>query len=411
VRDLLRDVEMREAHQLLAEHVAFSPEPGPRLHVLGETAPVESDVICSVFAPPEVQSGAEISIQAFLHLAEQLMLSARTAAERDPTARRRGAATLTTRLRPGTVVQFYLDSPTLIVKSPASQQVQWRGAPARVVFTVQVPNTITSQSIESVLHVGIDDIPIGEIAFTLYADRKITPAEQLRRLPPEARRFFSQTQSPATATPVPVGTSARRYKTAFISYARTDFPVVSFFAQGLGENGIKPCIDVSTLEPGDEWEKELPSHIGQADVFYLMWSDHAAKSIYVDQEARHAVGLHQLDRQPKRPRIKPTPLQQPWPEPPEYLRRFHFYSEWQAHRAAQAAGLIRPRDESTAAPVAGVAEAPKSAPADHCPGTRSNDRLSDLVTLTRGPARHHGVLHLHGRGPSRLRRGERLLQP
>ena len=107
--------------------------------------------------------------------------------------------------------------------------------------------------------------------------------------------------SSATAA-VPVGTSADRYRTAFVSYARSDFREVSFFAQGLSEKGITPCVDISTLEPGEEWEKELQAHIDQADVFYLMWSENAAKSNYVDWETRHAFGLYQQDQEPKRPR-------------------------------------------------------------------------------------------------------------
>jgi hypothetical protein len=103
-------------------------------------------------------------------------------------------------------------------------------------------------------------------------------------------------------------------------------------------------VDLTQLEPGDEWEKELEKHIGRADVFYLMWSDNAARSRYVDWESRRAVALYRQERQPRRPRIKPIPLQQPWPEPPDYLRPFHFNSSWQAHRTAQAVDTTKPRE-------------------------------------------------------------------
>jgi hypothetical protein len=305
------------------------------------------DVICSVFAPPHGRCGAEIAIQAFLHLSEALLQVARSAAELDPTANRRGSATLRTALKRGALVQFFLDCPELIVKSPTSQLVKWEGQPTRVTFTAQVPRTVKADSIEGVLHVGIDDIPIGEISFTLHVDQQDRPMTVRASLPRMASGIVSedQEQPQATAALSPVGTEAQRYESAFISYARTDFPLVSFFAQGLGEKGIKPCVDLTELEPGDEWEKELPEHIGRADVVYVMWSDAAARSRYVDWEARHAVELYGRDRKPKRPRIKPIPLHQPWPKPPGYLRRFHFYSDWAAHRAAQAAGYTKPAEK------------------------------------------------------------------
>jgi hypothetical protein len=73
----------------------------------------------------------------------------------------RRAATLTAWVAPGDIVQFYLDSPGLIVRAPAFQEVQWRGAPVRSIFKAQVPKTAPYSPIESVLHVAIDNIPIG----------------------------------------------------------------------------------------------------------------------------------------------------------------------------------------------------------------------------------------------------------
>jgi hypothetical protein len=320
--------------------------------------PSAEDVICSVFAPPQVRRGSDIYIQAFLHLAESVMLAALMAAEADPTANRRGSATLRTPIRRDSIVQFYLESPALIVRS-AWQEIAWQGRPARVLFDVQVPSALVAASVEAVLHVGLDNIPVGEIAFILHIDERIELANRPRALPTLATAFVAQPQlrSDEPSTPLPVGTSASRYERAFISYSRRDFSLVSSFAEGLGEKGITPCVDVSSLEPGDEWAQALPAHINRADVFYLMWSDHAARSTYVDWEARCAVGLYRQDRQPKRPHIKPIPLHQPWPEPPEYLRPFHFYSAWQGHRAAHAVGLTKAADEALAAKLADLLRA------------------------------------------------------
>ena len=233
---------------------------------------------------------------------------------------------MTTLIRRGAVVTLYLDCPTLIIRPPVLQQIVWKGEEAnRAIFVAKVPPGITDPTINGTLHVSLGGIPIGEVAFNIHV-----------RL---AADGDAAAKSLVVGPYEPIGSSAKRFRSAFISYSRKDFDVVSFFAQGLGENGIRPLIDVGTLVPGDEWETQLPQFVEKADVFYLMWSDSAATSQYVDWEARHAVGLHGAS---KRPRIRPIPLHQPWPEPPDYLQRFHFYSEWQAHRAAQLIGLTKP---------------------------------------------------------------------
>ena len=116
---------------------------------------------------------------------------------------------------------------------------------------------------------------------------------------------------------------------------------MSLFAQGLAASNTKPCVDVTHLEPGQEWEQRLPHHIGGSDVFYLMWSDHAAASPWVERETREAIKLYE-STDPKRPRIVPITLHRPAPEPPAYLKQFHFDSPWLAQRAAQSVPLFHP---------------------------------------------------------------------
>jgi hypothetical protein len=117
---------------------------------------------------------------------------------------------------------------------------------------------------------------------------------------------------------------------------------VSLFVEGLAVNNIKPCVDVTELEPGHEWEHKLPQHIAGSDVFYLMWSDNAASSRWVKKESREAVKHYEANDR-GRPRIVPITLHRPAPQPPSYLRQFHFDSPWLAQRAAQRDPLFRGR--------------------------------------------------------------------
>jgi hypothetical protein len=74
-------------------------------------------------------------------------------------------------------------------------------------------------------------------------------------------------------------------------------------------------------------------------VFYLMWSGHAAASTWVDIETRRAVAHY--DAHPRRvPRIRPVLIEQPMPDPPDYLSRFNFHSKWLALRTAHGTPLF-----------------------------------------------------------------------
>jgi TIR domain len=227
------------------------------------------------------------------------------------------------------------------------RSVQWLGGPLQAIFSVELMESAATgrESARATLHVSVAGVPIGEVLFevrvTLAADEREPAAadERRDRTAITTRRAMGRMKKQA-ASPEPVGIASLRYLNAFISYSRKDFAEVSFFAQGLDEAEVTVCIDVNAFEPGDEWAKALPSHICDADVFYLMWSENAAGSKWVDIETREAIRCYD-GSQENRPRIKPIVLHQPYPPPPEYLRRFHFYSLWLAHRTAQAARRVR----------------------------------------------------------------------
>lgn len=298
---------------------------------------------CSIFAPPVARRGEKIVIQALLHLRRHLVSAAKLAVLKDPSANRRAFATLDIELRIGTEVEFFIDCPTIEFEKPFASVV-WQGGPEQVAFSAVVPSDHSIQPIRGTLHVSVSDIPVGEIEFSIsVAEKTVKNAPQqplvlLTAFPEDNQGLAATAIRLEESKPAPVATNSTKFERAFISYSRKDFETVSFFAQGLEERGLLPVMDITALEPGVEWAKELPAKIESADVFYIVWSDNAALSKWVDIECRHAIASYD-QRKGKRPKIKPIPLHQPWPQAPKHLSRFHFDLKWQAHRTAQKKGL------------------------------------------------------------------------
>jgi hypothetical protein len=109
---------------------------------------------------------------------------------------------------------------------------------------------------------------------------------------------------------------------------------VLLYAEALDDCGIELLSDLTSIEPGEEWEEKLSELIDKADVFYLMWSKNAALSQWVEKETLTAVARYDNDST-RVPRIRPVIIEQPMPEPPSYLKRFQFHSKWIALRTAQ----------------------------------------------------------------------------
>lgn len=278
-------------------------------------------VECSIFAPPEVQRRAQFTIQAIFHLKRDIIVAARLAVATDSNANRLASQLLEADVPHGATIEAFLECSALKITSPL-QSVPWEGSPANMEFGCQLIQD--DLDLEAVLHVSVDGVPVGEVEFEIEV--AVSPST------------LSLAASQSTATSERLESDFRRYRYAFISYSRKDFRDVSFFAQGLSENGQNLIIDVSDIEPGDEWEDKLDEFVREADVVYVMWSDNAAESKWVHSETKLAASLNMRR---KRPAIKPIPLQQPWPKPPTHLSKYGFYSTWHAHRTAQALGLIR----------------------------------------------------------------------
>jgi len=289
----------------------------------------KDNVECSIFAPARPERGRTILVQALLHEAEQLATAAMMATEIDPSTNRKGFCKLSTRIKPGELVQLFLEIPFLAVEK-AFQEVNWLGEPIRVAYAVYVPVTARLGPCQGTLHVWIKGVPVGEVVLELNVEeQKVEPnAFGIAALGPVDPDREDKDQRLD-----PVAIDALSFRKAFMSYSRKDVKKVYLYAEALEDCGIEPLVDVNSIEPGEEWECKLVDLINAADVFYLMWSKNAAKSKWVDKESRVAIARYDNDSKGV-PRIRPVVIEQPSPEPPAYLRRFHFNSKWLALRAA-----------------------------------------------------------------------------
>jgi tetratricopeptide (TPR) repeat protein len=249
-------------------------------------------VDCTVFAPASVPPQVEFLIQAFVHQPEREAEAAAQAKEADRGAARRGRTALATEIARGSQLTFELTCPKAEIDDPV-QTLVWRGRTESVSFGVTAP---AAGVLVAKLKVIQDSVPIGQIRFTIVADADLD-------------------ESPAAA---PIG-AAKRYRSAFASYASQDRDEVLRRVQMLGAVGIRCFQDVLDLEPGDRWAQKLYEHIDKADVLFLFWSRHARQSPWVEKEWKY--GLEKRGDDFIQPVIVEGP---PIVPPPPDLEHLHF---------------------------------------------------------------------------------------
>jgi hypothetical protein len=327
VHELEAQWEMMDvsSETLLTEPIAESAFPAPKKRSTPADDRARRDnVECSVFAPANPTRGRRILIQALLHQANQFPQAIIKATAKDKSANRKGFAKLSTKVKRGAKVQLFLEIPKLDIESPL-QKVTWEGAPIGIAYSVDVPVTAPTGPCRGTLHVMIGGVSVGEIIFEINISERILEKQ---------KRFgiaggFNDEDQQIDAVAIEAGRFAR----AFISYSRKDVQKVLLYAEALHDFGVKVLVDINAIEPGAEWQEEIAGFIERSDVFCLMWSQNAARSEWVDKEARIAVDRY--NKSLKRvPRIRPVLIEHPVPDPPSYLKRFQFNSQWLALRVA-----------------------------------------------------------------------------
>jgi hypothetical protein len=260
--------------------------------------PDQADTVdCTVFAPPFARRGEQLLVQVFAHLPPDAKIARALATEFDAAAKRRAVKNLELSIPRGSILGFELDMPGATVDR-AVETLRWDGRAQSVQFRVSLPPGLEASVLIGTVTVSLASVPVGHVKFKVeVGDHAAAPEET-------------------------VGADARRYRSAFISYASKDRNEALRGAQMLRAVEIECFQDVLDLEPGERWEQRLYSRIADDDLFILFWSKAAHDSEWVRKEARYALDCHQSELDP--PAIKPIILERPpvppWPE----LAHLHF---------------------------------------------------------------------------------------
>ncbi|MDP4999197.1 MAG: toll/interleukin-1 receptor domain-containing protein [Saprospiraceae bacterium] len=256
-------------------------------------------VACSVYAPEEAAPQEPVQVQVWLHLLEEAAVVGQLAVSIDDTAVLRQFSNLGVPVQPGERLRLVL-SLRGETGTEQTRETTWKGSRESQQFVVDIPDTPGKQKVFFVLRVFLqrsDWMPVGEISFFIKV-------------------------AGATSAGKPVGSEAKRYHYAFVSYASKDRQEVLRRVQMLGIFDQKFFMDVLSLRPGEEWEPALEQHILDCDLFLLFWSTNARNSEWVLKEVKLALA-RKNGRREAPPFIQPIPLELPVVPPPPELGHLH----------------------------------------------------------------------------------------
>lgn len=262
-------------------------------------AKVGDTVACSVYAPQEAAPRDPVQIQVWLHLLEEAAVVGQLAVSIDDTAVLRQFSNLGVPVQSGERLRLVLSLRGQI-GTEQTRETTWKGSRESQQFVVDIPDTPGKQKVFFVLRVFLQRdewMPVGEISFFIKV-------------------------AGATSPEKPVGSEAKRYHYAFVSYASKDRQEVLRRVQMLGIFDQKFFMDVLSLRPGDEWEPALEQHILNCDLFLLFWSTNARNSEWVLKEVKLALARKNGKREAP-PFIQPIPLELPVVPPPPELGHLH----------------------------------------------------------------------------------------
>ncbi len=262
-------------------------------------APRLDDVQCTIFAPPSASPGTTILVQMFAHLPEEADDARAIATELDAQARRRAFRSLNALVPVGARLQCELLIPGLEIDDPVASLI-WQGRTEAVQFGVWIPSAAPVDTVIGTVSISRDGVPLGHVKFKLAIE------------------------AAAGAAAEPQGVEARRYRSAFVSYASPDRDEVLRRVQMLPITGLEYFQDVLELEPGEIWSSRLERAIRDADVFLLFWSSRAKESGWVRREVDFAIACKAGDDFSP-PEIRPVIIEGPPVVPPwEDLAHMHF---------------------------------------------------------------------------------------
>lgn len=269
-----------------------APLPSPSA-VSPAPASQRDSVRFSVFAPRRVAPNASFLLDAWAYVSaqrgEMLSRAARRGAaievgERGPLALERGAE-----------LDLTVSIPAFGYHSP-TESLTWLGETSNASFEVLVPAHAAPGSVLGVLEIRYSGLSLARLRFEFEVGATNLAAAELE-------------------------TREDRVRSVFASYSSNDRDEALRVKLHLEPLGIDVFVDVLSLRAGSDWASRLEREISARDRFYLLWSEAARRSEWVEREWRYALTRRGLDF------IDPIALADPRDVPPPgELASLHFTS-------------------------------------------------------------------------------------
>ena len=196
----------------------------------------------------------------------------------------------------GAILTIRIDIVGLEVPEPVDTVV-WDGVPTNASFIVNVPPETKVGMYPGKASIGYQGITIVKVAFVVSVTRY------------DHREYIDRSDRPIYP------------RTAFASYASENREEVLSRVQGMRKIApdLEIFVDVFSLRSGQNWQDKLEEHVPKKDIFYLFWSQAAARSEWVGREWKLALDRRGLNY------IDPVPLEEPdRAPPPQELAALHF---------------------------------------------------------------------------------------
>jgi len=171
---------------------------------------------------------------------------------------------------------------------PIMKSITWKGRADVISFPVMVSPTLELPRIQERLEVFVNGIFIGDLYVDLDFEHRVL-----------------------------INSRFAKVRSAFASYSSEDrLEVLGRIGMLTQLFNIDVFLDIEKLRGGDDFEERLMAEVVSRDKLLLFWSDHAAKSSWVNREWRLAFQTHGISF------IEPVPLRPT--QPPRELKALQF---------------------------------------------------------------------------------------
>lgn len=233
--------------------------------VLDDSVENADDISTCLYAPSEVIPNKSFIIRVYMYLPNEQETIDSKVREIDPKAVKKEYKPLDIPVKNGDKLTVQLDLSDGVECKSTAKTVTWRGHYTDCSFMAKLTDA-SKESIEGTAYVFVNDMPAGEMLFTIdVVDTK-------------PRELYTRVES-------------HRFSKIFISYAHQDESQVRGIAEGCRMLGKDYFFDRHSLQAGDIFKDKILDYINNADLFVLCWSKNAAESEWVQIEREHALRL------------------------------------------------------------------------------------------------------------------------